>query len=328
MSCGCQATVSPYADSPGEGGGTWLVTGFCETSGIAANDTDLFFISCNDVAHAPAHPNDLEDYQFLDGTGDVMAIAVDADDLYVAAGKDPPHGNPGSGRGVVYKRSVSGGSMVTLAAGNNPVALAIDASNVYWVDAPEETTVGSTTSLVKVPKGGGPTAPLAINLPDVVAIAVDASNVYLATLDSIMSVAKDGSSPPTTIAMGQAHPTAIAADGTTVYWTTQGPSTTGKGALFSAVASSGAIRTLATGLSDATSVAVDAARVYFTGFQMSGQAEGSFVASMPRAGGERKTVGWGQGFPIFLVATPSALYWTDTEGDSLTSGTVKVAESE
>jgi len=318
---------SPYADSPGEGGGTWLVTGFCETSGIAANDTDLFFIACSGVGHTTPHPADLQNWQVIDAAGDVMAIAVDAASLYVAAGKDPPHGNPGSGRGLIYQRSLSDGSTVTLASGYNPVALAIDDSTVYWADVPEATAAGSSR-LVAVPKGGGPTTVLAADLPTVVAIAVGTSNVVLATLDSILSVPKDGSSAPAIVATGVSLPTAIAADGTDVYWTTQGDAGGPSGALFWADTSGGSVQTFATGLLGAASVAVDDAHVYFTGFQTTGQAIGGTVQSIPRTGGATQTIGWGQGSPIFLAVTPSALYWTDTEGDSLTSGTVKVAESE
>jgi hypothetical protein len=327
LGCGSQATVSPYADSPGEGGGTWLVTGFCATSGIAANDTDLFFVTCNDVGHAGRQPRRLEDYRVLDDAGDVMAIAIDADSLYVAASMEPPHAI--SGRGVVYRQSISSGQREILASGQNAVALAIDDSYVYWIDAPKRGATDATSNLMAAPKTGGTTMTIANQLPEVVALTVDGATVYLATDDAILAVAKDGSAPPATIAAAQAHPTAIAADGGLVYWTTTGPGGAAGGALFSIAAGGTSVQTLATDLSYPTSVALDATRVYFTSLQTGqtgGVAEGGTVMSLPREGGERKTLGWGQGYPLFLAATPSALYWTDTEGDSLTSGTVKVAE--
>ena len=332
IGCSTDSTVWPYTDSAGEGGGTWLATGFCETSAIAANEKDVFVISCNELVHTPAHaPTRAEEMNGNDNitdTGYVTAVAVDADNLYLAKPKgDWDRGAAGNAHGAIYRRPIMSASMVGLAQSDNPIALAIDSSNVYWIEGPAAATSGSTCSLNTTPKSGGATTTLTTNLPSVVAIAVGSSDIYLATLDTILAVAEDGSSPTLTVAANQDTPMAIAASDSTVWWTTLGKTRSGPGALSSAT-NGGAVQTLATDLYGPMSVAVDATRVYFSSNQVQGQPFGVTVMSMPRGGGAVKVLGWGQGEPMYLAATSSHLYWTDTEGDSLTSGAIKLAESE
>ncbi len=148
IGCSNESTVWPYADSAGEGGGTWLATGFAATSGIVVTNGDVFVVSGPAIVHTSAHPpseaDTMNGYDVLDQTGEVSLIAGDTDNLYVAA-LEKPTGEPGSQSGFIYRRSIASGatgSMPTLASADNPIALAIDASNVYWIEGARQRDEG------------------------------------------------------------------------------------------------------------------------------------------------------------------------------------------
>lgn len=77
-------------------------------------------------------------------------------------------------------RALGGSPVTTLASGqNHPVALAVDDTNVYWIDQVSGSFPNIVGSILEVPISGG---------------------------------------TPTVLATGQANPTDIAVDQTSVYW--------------------------------------------------------------------------------------------------------------
>lgn len=73
--------------------------------------------------------------------------------------------------GTLMKAPIVGGALTTLAsAQDRPTGLAVDGENVYWVNG---------TTLMRMPLGGGPAAPVASGLGGLFpAIALDATSVY------------------------------------------------------------------------------------------------------------------------------------------------------
>src|ERR1700733_2755654 len=71
----------------------------------------------------------------------------------------------------------AGACPVTLASGYYPVAIAVDATSVYWGNAGCSGGLPGDRSVMKVPVGGGAVTTLASG-QDPVALAVDAMNAY------------------------------------------------------------------------------------------------------------------------------------------------------
>jgi len=164
-------------------------------------------------------------------------------------------GTEGTAAGTVVTVPLAGGAATTLATNQSAIAVAVDATNVYWksdqsvIKAPlaggaivtlctlsastagaafniavDATTVywtgrdGTTGTLMKVPVGGGTATTLATGPSPFNALAIDATTVYFASAD-ILSVPIVGGAPTTLVAGYPAG--GLAVDATSVYWTYQ-----------------------------------------------------------------------------------------------------------
>ena len=195
------------------------------------------------------------------GTG----LAVDATSAYVAA----------DGDGFVAKEPLSAGNVTALATTYaEPYALAIDASNVYWVNegtgaggsvmkVSQEPVVGELTPTLKLASAQRP-----------LGIAIDSTSVYWtdSLAGTVMSVPLGGGTP-VTLASGQASPSGIAVSEGYVYWTNN----VGNGSVMKVSIAGGQPETLAASTSP-LAIAVDETSVYWS----SSTANGTIMKLTPK----------------------------------------------
>ncbi len=134
-----------------------------------------------------------------------------------------------------------------------PIALAIDANDVFWISIP---TGGTAGTLFKSPKGGGSVVKLASNATQdsIDAFAVDDSNVYFSSSSGCFKVAKIGGAAKQNIATRCYD---FAVHGGNVYWSTGDTIAT-------APAVSGTGRTELSQLKGVDAIEVDGAYVYWS----------------------------------------------------------------
>lgn len=138
-----------------------------------------------------------------------FAIRVDATSIYLTADD------------MIQKLPLTGGAPTVLASTqDDPRALALDATTVYWTNTGLNNAVGSVMQIAKT--GGAPTT-LATGLSVPSGIAVDATDVYWVntTAGTVMRVPKGGG-PSKILVSGQVGAHDIAVDGNAVYWAVWG----------------------------------------------------------------------------------------------------------
>jgi sugar lactone lactonase YvrE len=190
-------------------------------------------------------------------------------------------------RGTVEEVPLGGppDAATVLATAESPTAIVVDAANVYWTD----TQAGTVLRRVRA---GGAITTLASAQPSPGGMALSADDTALYWTNSgagsgvgdggvgngtIMKVTLAGGTV-TTVAAGQSHPTGIAVDGTTLYWTNAGL-TTGTGTVVK-LTSGGTPSTLASGLTSPYAIAVDATSVYWTQYEVVGSSTGSSLTRL------------------------------------------------
>jgi hypothetical protein len=234
-----------------------------------------------------------------------VAIAVGSGTVFWASsfsmGPTPMYGTGG-----IRKVSVDGGMATPLAAGNLPSAIALDPTNVYWIDvladdagAPVTDDAGAyVRGVFKVPAAGGTAAMLASGTGQ--PLAADSANVYVTMADSLVRVPIAGGAG-TTLASAPAA-TNLAVDSQNVYWLAQGQSTD----VLSVPIAGGSVTTLATSpTSGAGSFAVGATGVYF-----SCEPWAYAVTKVPLGGGAVTTVA-SMGNAKALALDSTSVYWVD-----------------
>ena len=164
-----------------------------------------------------------------------LGIAVDKANVYFAddtggtvmsvpiGGNGANNGGNDAGDDGRNNAADDGGLPTTLASGQErPYALAVDATNVYWVN---NVAAGS---VMKVPIGGGTPTTLASGQMDPFGLAIDSTAAYWTTADGMIGSVPLAGGTPTTVASAQDNPQGIAVDSTSLYWTNFGADTISK----------------------------------------------------------------------------------------------------
>jgi hypothetical protein len=148
---------------------------------------------------------------------------------------------------------------------SRPMAIAVDGSNVYWVNQ----GLGNTGSVMQLSLAGGDPTPLATNEQYPQGIAVDADHVYwtnFAYAGSIKSVPIGGG----TVATLASDPSMIntedlAIDANNVYWVNAGDAgdTVNRGTVMRVPLAGGSLLTIASKVDSPTDLAVSQGQVYF-----------------------------------------------------------------
>jgi hypothetical protein len=263
-----------------------------------------------------------------------VSIAIDANRVYwTTAGTSscaPDGACTSNADGAVLSAPLAGGTPTVVAGGQRaPVSLAVDASNVYFVDegsAVFESTIADGT-VVQVPVGGGAPTTLAGGLFYPGALAVDGASVYW-TIPGAQGVSGSvlkvpiGGGAVTTLASGwpswdlqtggSTIPDLIAVDATSVYWVTG--NIDGAGAKIMKVPTGGGTpSTLGSVQSEFTTLAVDATTLYWT--------DGNSFVRLPLPGGSPTSFAQGEAplEPGGIALDATTIYWTDPMAQSIKS---------
>jgi len=192
---------------------------------------------------------------------------------------------------------VLGGEVLTDEAGA-PVALAQDATSLYWIDT-------SSERLVRMDKAGGAITTLATGAQATTpwAIAVDAGHVYwLDTGEGAVRRTPRAGGPTVTLATGQGELTALAIDGAHVYFSGTGAA----GGRVRRVAKLGGVTTTIATATYPSALATDGFFVYVADAHV--LAGSNRILRVPRTGGVAITLSADED-ALGLAIDGSSVYW-------------------
>ncbi len=118
---------------------------------------------------------------------------------------------------------------------------------------------------------------------------------------------------PVTLVDGESSPRALASDGESVVWVTQGTSAASAGAVRTVPLEGGAVAQISTGQSDPVAVALDATFVYWANFSSGGS-----IARAPVDGGETSVLAIA-GAPWSIALDDGTVFWTNRQDGSVQS---------
>jgi hypothetical protein len=217
--------------------------------------------------------------------------------------------------GTVWSAMSGGGSATNIAKLKSTSfvpaianAISLDESSLYWVGIDSEMPVLETCA--KTGCGGKPTALAATNAGvfDPVGIAVRQGDLYFPWANAaVVRCATSGcANTPTPLVFGQSTATAVATDGTNVYWLNAG---NGLGEVLTCPLSgcAGKPINLASGNTFPVGIAVDETNVYWT----TGGAGIVFKCSITGCGGKPTVLATGQSIPVGIAVDATSVYWTN-----------------
>jgi len=192
------------------------------------------------------------------GLGHVMKVDKNGGTPVDGASTDA--GGPADGGGAEDGSAASAdgaspvGAPVEIAAAKWPYDVAVDATNVYWIDQMQP-----NSGVLKAPIAGGPAVQLAVTDPiEPMGIALGGDNVYFANGEgTVFEVSKTGGPTQVVLSNLGQFPAGLATDATTLY-------VAASTKVVSIPLGGGAARTLATGIAGAGGIALDDTSVYVT----------------------------------------------------------------
>ena len=195
---------------------------------------------------------------------------------------------------LVLVACCGGSGVVTLASGQTPGNIAVDANSVYWSDHTD-----GISSIRRVPIGGG--TPTIVFSGPVTHIAADRANLYWVGPDAVMKLSSAGGSPfPLAKARSGIR---VAVDGSDVFWSdADGVHKVDQGGA--------AATTLFAGTVYLTALAASGGSVFFLK-QAACPPCGFDVVKVSSQGGSPVTLftETGPGFPDALNVDASSVYW-------------------
>ena len=266
-----QVEPAPLVAIPVGGGAASLLGARAEGHGLAVDERRLYWSDGRSLLACDRSNCTGSTVILASGASGVTDIALDASNVYwTATGGSAPGrvmkvskngGTPldggrsdGAGASVDGGSAVAGDSPVQIATARWPYNVAVDATNVYWIEQ-----VQPNSGVLKAPIAGGPVVQLAVSDPiEPMGIALDEDNVYFGNGEgTVFEVSKNGGRVNIVLSNLGQFPAGLATDATTLY-------VAASTKLVSIPLGGGAARTLATGLAGAGGIALDAANVYLT----------------------------------------------------------------
>jgi hypothetical protein len=193
------ATAGAVKSVPLGGGQAMTLATGSDATAVAVDGTHVYWTAGSAIMKVPVGGGAATTL----ATGQsASAIAIDTTSVYW----------PNVAEGTIMKVSLAGGAPTTLASGQtDPIAIAVDATRVYWT---------TQSNVMSVPIGGGTLVVLAANQPRPMAITVDATSVYFGNNQTqvIMKVPLGGGTPVPLADEGPIWWLALAVDDTSLYW--------------------------------------------------------------------------------------------------------------
>jgi hypothetical protein len=210
----------------------------------------------------------------------------------------------------------AGRCLVTLASAQGvPEAIALDATNVYWLNKGSGLP-GAYSSLMMLPLGGGTPTTLASKLGWTESFAVDSANVYWTQCPAVSGGGWSGTVESVSlaslahqvVASGLPFPTGIVVDAKNVYWTNDDWTAPNLGTIMAVPLAGGTPTTLVAEQDLLNYLAVDDTNIYWTNCGSNGDGT---VMSMPKSGGTSTVLASGLGCPQFIAIDSMNVYWTN-----------------